>query len=52
MYAGWGCLRDIGIHEPKSVRDLWQRIDLGMSGEHLEAYVPPHGAKLFRLRDA
>ncbi|MCA0757249.1 glycoside hydrolase family 27 protein [Paenibacillus sp. N4] len=42
-------LRDIDIHQPVMVRDLWLRKDLGLHKEQLAACIPPHGAKLFRL---
>ncbi len=33
-----------------AVRDLWERRDVGRHETRLRANVPPHGARLFRLR--
>jgi hypothetical protein len=42
-------LEELGIGGPLQVRDLWRREDLGPVDSTLEATVPWHGARLFRL---
>jgi hypothetical protein len=42
-------LEEIGIGAPARVRDLWRREDLGSVQSTVEATVPWHGARLFRL---
>jgi hypothetical protein len=41
--------QDLGIQFGKfAVRDLWLRQDLGRL-DHIEATIPPHGSKIFRI---
>jgi len=40
---------DLGLSGPRTVRDLWQQKDLGVSTGAFEATVPRHGAVLVRI---
>ncbi len=41
---------ELGFSRVFAVRDLWERRDVGRHEERLIVNVPPHGARLFRLR--
>lgn len=45
-------LSSLGLPGACRVRDLWQRKDLGRTGEDITTDVASHGAKLFRLTPA
>jgi alpha-galactosidase len=40
---------EIGIDGPSTVRDLWQRKDLGTYRSGFSARMPPHGAGLYKI---
>jgi alpha-galactosidase len=42
-------LEELGVVGPVRVRDLWHRAELGQVDASIEAIVPWHGARLFRL---
>lgn len=42
-------LRELGVHTPCRVRDLWRRIDVGVVGEYMSVELDSHGAAFFRL---
>ena len=42
-------LSELGFQGDVSVRDLWQKKELGKFTEQFAPEVPPHGARLFRL---
>ena len=42
-------LADLGLSGTWQVRDLWQRKDLPAAKDHVELFVPFHGAALLRL---
>ncbi len=39
---------DLGVPEPRAVRDCWARADLGADAE-LRVKLPAHGSALYRL---
>lgn len=41
--------KDLGIHGPHRVRDLWRQQDLGEFEDHFEDKVPRHGVLLVRM---
>ncbi|MEO7715530.1 MAG: NPCBM/NEW2 domain-containing protein [Capsulimonas sp.] len=43
-------LGDLGLSGRYTVRDLWQRKDLGMMPDHLVLHITGHGVALLRLR--
>jgi hypothetical protein len=43
---------DLGFSGPRTVRDLWERADVGVSPEGHEANVPPHAVAMFRVTPA
>jgi alpha-galactosidase len=45
--ANW---RDLGLRGRCTVRDVWQRRDVGTFDQVFAALVPPHGARLLLLR--
>ena len=42
---------DIGVRGKASVRDLWERKDLGVFTGRFEAQVPSHGAAMFKVTE-
>jgi hypothetical protein len=42
-------LATIGVGTPASVRDLWAKAPLGITGRHLAVTLPAHGAGLYRI---
>jgi alpha-galactosidase len=42
--------RDVGIGDAASVRDLWEKRDLGVFNSSFTAQVPTHGVVLLRVK--
>jgi alpha-galactosidase len=47
VYVRW---RDLGFAAAHQIHDVWKGRDLRPEGAGLQAFVPGHGARLFRLR--
>jgi alpha-galactosidase len=41
--------KQLGLKNKQSVRDIWQKKDLGKINKGLKKYVPAHGALLFKI---
>ncbi len=45
-------LHRLGLTKPCQVRDLWAQKDMGIAKDRLSASVGPHGAVLYKLKEA
>lgn len=41
---------DLGLEASYAVRDLWTHQDLGEEDQSVQAFLPPHGAAVYRLQ--
>jgi hypothetical protein len=44
-------LSDVGINGTVRAMELWTREDLGIVGDRVQAVVPPHSTKLYKLQE-